>query len=69
VTRANPFGGDRTVWLLDPSGRAWTLASHVGEAPAEGGHGAVEPDRFAEANRVVVAPPKPALQPTRGGSR
>jgi PhnB protein len=36
VPLQNQFWGDRTAWLMDPSGHVWTMATRVEETTAEG---------------------------------
>jgi len=31
----NQFWGDRSGWIIDPSGHVWTIASRVEETTAE----------------------------------
>lgn len=31
----NQFWGDRTAWILDPSGHVWTLATRIEETTEE----------------------------------
>ena len=33
----NQFWGDRTAWIMDPSGHVWTIASRIEETTAEEG--------------------------------
>jgi PhnB protein len=35
VPLQNQFWGDRTAWLLDPSGHVWTVATRIEETTAE----------------------------------
>ena len=48
---ANQFWGDRTAWVMDPSGHVWTIATRVEET--------TEKERQARLSRDLAASPGP----------
>jgi PhnB protein len=51
VPIADQFWGDRTAWVMDPSGHVWTIATRVEETTEE--------ERQARLSRSVAASTKP----------
>ena len=58
ITIAHQFWGDRTTWIMDPSGHMWTIASRVEET--------TEDERQALFSRILAADTKPR-EITHGG--
>lgn len=48
---ADQFWGDRTAWVMDPSGHVWTIATRIAET--------TEDERQARLSRILAASAKP----------
>jgi PhnB protein len=48
---ANQFWGDRTAWVMDPSGHVWTIATRIEET--------TEDERRARLSRILPASTEP----------
>jgi len=51
IPTADQFWGDRTAWVMDPSGHVWTIATRIEET--------TEDERQARLSRIVAASAKP----------
>ena len=54
------FWGDRTAWIMDPSGHVWTVATRIEETTEE--------ERRARVAGINAASPSKRSEPERGGS-
>ncbi|MBI4519695.1 MAG: VOC family protein [Gemmatimonadetes bacterium] len=54
IPLANQFWGDRTAWVMDPSGHVWTIATRIEETTEE--------ERQARLARIYAAPSEPSRQ-------